>query len=52
MEKHFTPEFKKESYHCPHCGVYSMQLWKDTNIWNNGAESIPDLKISLLQSLQ
>ena len=46
MEKHYTPEFNKESFHCPHCGVYSRQIWKTASIWDNGSQDLPDLKIA------
>ncbi len=45
-QKHYTPEFKKESFHCPHCGVYARQIWKDVHIWNNGNETVPDVKLA------
>jgi hypothetical protein len=46
MEKHYTPEFDKQSFHCPHCGVYSKQTWKTVSIWNNGSEDVRDIKLA------
>lgn len=45
-QKHYTPEFDKQSFHCPHCGVYARQIWKGVTIWNNGSETVPDLKLA------
>lgn len=46
MKKHYTPEFDKQSFHCPHCGVYSNQIWKTVSIWNNGNENLRDIKLA------
>jgi hypothetical protein len=45
-QKYYTPEFDKQSFHCPHCGVYARQLWKDISIFNNGLETVPDVKLA------
>lgn len=45
-QKHYTPEFNKDSFHCPHCGVYSRQIWKDIHIWDNGDKTIKDIRFS------
>jgi hypothetical protein len=47
MEKYYTPEFEKQSFHCPHCGVYSKQIWKQVSIWCNGSQDVPDMKIAI-----
>jgi len=31
---HYPPEFKKENFNCPHCGVYAKQWWHQL-IYNN-----------------
>lgn len=46
MEKHYTPEFDKQSFHCPHCGVYSSQIWKNVFIFDNGRENVHDIKLA------
>ncbi len=46
MEKYYTPEYIKDSFHCPQCGVHAQQFWKDVSIWNNGHEDIPELKLA------
>ena len=45
-QKHYAPEFDKQSFHCPHCGVFARQIWKDVNIWKNGSETVPDVKFA------
>jgi hypothetical protein len=45
-QKHYTPEFEKESFHCPHCGVYAKQIWKEAGIWGNGWQNVPDIKLA------
>ena len=46
MQKHYVPEFEKESFHCPNCGVYSNQIWKTVHIWDNGDHEIEDIKFA------
>jgi len=29
-EKYEAPDFGKDGFHCPHCGVYAHQIWKET----------------------
>ena len=31
-EKYISPEVKKESYHCPHCGVLAHQKWANITL--------------------
>ena len=49
-QEHYIPEFKKKSFHCPHCGVYSQQTWAVASIWGsmmkNNAIEIPDVHFS------
>lgn len=45
-QKHYTPEFNKQAFHCPHCGVFAQQIWKDVNIMNNGLENVNDVKFA------
>jgi len=45
-QKHYTPEFDKQSFHCPHCGVFARQIWKEVSIWNNGSETVVDVKFA------
>lgn len=46
MEKHYTPEFNKESFHCPYCGVYAKQNWFDTGYISAGFKIIPELRFA------
>ena len=36
--KYITPEYKKTSFTCPHCGVIAEQKWDNTNIRRNDIE--------------
>jgi hypothetical protein len=45
-QKHYTPEFDKESFHCPHCGVYARQIWKEVGYLQNGWTNVSDLKLA------
>lgn len=29
MEKYIKPEFRKDAFNCPHCGVYAKMRWYD-----------------------
>lgn len=29
-DKHIPPKLNEKKFHCPHCGVYALQLWGDT----------------------
>ena len=46
MEKYYPPQFGNSSFHCPNCGVYSQQHWRDVWVKNNGSVSISDLKLA------
>ena len=45
-QKHYTPEFETQSFHCPHCDVYANQNWREINIWNNGHVIVSDIKLA------
>lgn len=45
-QKHYSPEFNKESFHCPHCGVYAKQIWKEVGYLQNGWTNVSDLKLA------
>jgi len=45
-EKFIAPEYKKDAFHCPYCGVYAKQSWCDTHYNYLGQFlSNPDLKL-------
>ena len=45
-QKLYTPEYDKQSFNCPHCGVYSRQIWQTVSIWTHGSEDVPDIRLA------
>lgn len=47
-EKYYPPKHAERQYHCPHCGVYSKQLWAYIQAggytWGNGPISHLDIE--------
>lgn len=35
--KYVAPSFKADAFHCPHCGVYSHQLWPERTLYDPGS---------------
>lgn len=29
MEKHISPQYNKDAFHCPHCGILAKQTWSN-----------------------
>jgi hypothetical protein len=45
-EKYYSPEFDKQSFHCPHCGVFAKQTWHEVYIWEDDSKTIKDIKLA------
>ena len=35
MKNHFPAKFAESKFHCPHCGVFAMQLWGNLSVTKN-----------------
>ena len=49
--KYLKPEFEREDFHCPFCGVYTHQIWGDilenASIDGSGWHHMPNFKGAL-----
>lgn len=46
MQKIVPPAFEKTSFNCPHCNVFSHQIWEKAVYYNGGYQDIPRQKIA------
>ena len=47
---HTPPKYKKEQFHCPHCGVFAQQRWVPFHHPRSAAEKSPDISREVSKS--